>query len=189
MPKSARPRRLVPTVSSMSAGPPAAPRPEGETGASPGGLAALDRAIAALEDQRPVLGDAAVDAAVEPLRRERDRVAGPAAGDQRKMVTVLFADLVGFTELSAAHDPEDVRSVVDAYFSRWRRVIEAAGGTVEKFIGDAVMAVFGLHRSREDDARQAVRAALAMRAGLPRLNDEVSGLGIHLAMRVGIDSG
>src|SRR5207342_515883 len=93
--------------------------------------------------------------------------------EQRKLVTVVFADLVDFTVLSGALDPEDTREVMGAYFAHWREAITAAGGTVEKYIGDAVMAVFGLYRSREDDARQAVRCALAMRRELEQLNDEI----------------
>ena len=77
---------------------------------------------------------------------------------------MLFADLVDFTVLSRQLDPEDTRSVVDACFARWQAAIEAHGGVVEKFIGDAVMAVFGLQRSYEDDAERAVRAGLAMTA-------------------------
>ena len=89
-------------------------------------------------------------------RRGRDR-AGAAGdrraqlvsgqrGEQRKLVSVLFADLVDFNVLSRQLDPEDTRSVVTARFARWQAAIEAHGGVVEKFIGDAVMAVFGLRR-------------------------------------------
>ena len=74
---------------------------------------------------------------------------------------MLFADLVDFTVLSQDLDAEDVRGVVNAYFVRWHEHIEAHGGIVEKFIGDAVMAVFGLHQSREDDPHRAISAALA----------------------------
>ncbi len=158
----------------------------------PGGddLAALDRAIAALEAQRAVLGDDVVETALAPLRERRTALVDRPPGEQRKLVTVVFADLVGFTDLSGWLDPEDTRSIVDTYFARWRRVIEAHGGVVEKFIGDAVMAVFGLHRSWEDDAQRAVRSALAMVTDLAKLNEELERQHrLSLRMRVGIDTG
>ena len=104
--------------------------------------------IGALEAQREVLGDAVVDTAVGPLWERRAALGGRLAGEQRKLVTVLFADLVDFTVLAGRLDAEDVRRVVNAYFVRWHEQIEANGGIVEKFIGDAVMAVFGLYQSR-----------------------------------------
>ncbi len=99
-----------------------------------------------------MLGDAVVATALGPLLERRAALQAAELGEQRKLVTVLFADLVGFTVLSRRLDAEDTRDVVNACFARWQRVIEEHGGVVEKFIGDAVMAVFGLHRSREDDA-------------------------------------
>ena len=102
----------------------------------------------------------------------------------------MFADLVDFTVLSRQLDAEDTREVVNAYFARWQRAIEDHGGVVEKFIGDAVMAVFGLSRSFEDDAHRAIRSALAMLADLEDLNaDLVRRFGVTLHMRVGIDTG
>jgi class 3 adenylate cyclase/tetratricopeptide (TPR) repeat protein len=82
---------------------------------------------------------------------------------ERKVVTVVFADLVGFTERAEALDPEDVEEILRAYHDRLRTELERFGGTVEKFIGDAVMAVFGAPIAREDDPERAVRAALAIR--------------------------
>ncbi|MGC5167628.1 ATP-binding protein [Luteimicrobium sp. DT211] len=158
----------------------------------PGDVRSLDRAVAALERQRAVLGDAVVDAALAPLRAHRVRLGASTSAEQRKVVTVLFADLVDFTATSGALDPEDVRELVHGYFARWRACVEAESGTVEKFIGDAVMAVFGLGRSAEDDAERAVRAALAMRRELVVLN---AGAGAvtppppALRMRVGLDTG
>ena len=81
------------------------------------------------------------------------------------MVSVLFCDVVGFTAASENADPEDVRARMRAYYERLRAVIESFGGTVEKFIGDAVMAVFGAPVAHEDDAERAVRAGLADRGG------------------------
>ena len=161
-------------------------------GGPPGGddLAALEHAIATLEKQRPVLGDDVVDTALAPLQARRAVLLDQAAGEQRRLVTVVFADLVGFTELSGWLDAEDTRTVVDAYFSRWLRVIEEHGGVVEKFIGDAVMAVFGLRQSWEDDAQRAVRASLAMVAELAELNEDLARrFDVRLQMRVGVDTG
>src|SRR4051812_22668067 len=89
--------------------------------------------------------------------------AAPAAIEERKLVTVLFADLVGFTSRSEQLDPEDVRAMLSPYYSRLRSELERYGGTVEKFIGDAVMAVFGAPVAHEDDPERAVRSALAIR--------------------------
>ncbi|HEX9991309.1 MAG TPA: adenylate/guanylate cyclase domain-containing protein [Acidimicrobiales bacterium] len=153
-------------------------------------LAELDHAIAALEAQRGVLGDAVVDTALQPLLERRAEELARSAGEQRKLVTVLFSDLMGFTSMSEAMDAEDVRAALDVYFARWREAIEARGGVVEKYIGDAVMAVFGLHRAEEDDAERAIRAALAMRDELDGVNAVLGPeYGIELAMRVGIDTG
>jgi DNA-binding SARP family transcriptional activator len=85
---------------------------------------------------------------------------------ERKVVSVLFCDLVGFTARSDELDPEDVQAVLEPYFTRVRAELERFGGTVEKFIGDAVMAVFGAPVAHEDDAERAVRAALAVRDAL-----------------------
>ena len=153
-------------------------------------VAAIDDAIAALEAQRKVLGDAVVDTALRPLLAQRAGLVDRAVAEQRKLVTVLFSDLVDFTVLSQQLDAEDVRTVIDAYFLRWQEHIEANGGVVEKFIGDAVMAVFGMHKAAEEDPHRAIRAALAMRSSLDDLNAEVAAThGITLEMRVGIDTG
>src|SRR6478752_4220572 len=83
--------------------------------------------------------------------------------EERKVVSVLFADLVGFTSRAEQLDPEDVRAVLAPYWERLRSELERYGGTVEKFIGDAVMALFGAPVSHEDDPERAVRAGLAIR--------------------------
>src|ERR1041385_7423653 len=82
---------------------------------------------------------------------------------ERKVVTGLFADLVGFTARAEALDPEDVEAILRPYHERLRSELERFGGTVEKFIGDAVMALFGAPTAHEDDPERAVRAALAIR--------------------------
>jgi class 3 adenylate cyclase len=89
--------------------------------------------------------------------------AQPTVREERKIVTVLFADLVGFTSHAERLDPEDVRAMLSPYYARLRQELERHGGTVEKFIGDAVMAVFGAPVAHEDDPERAVRAALAIR--------------------------
>ncbi|MFJ6615569.1 adenylate/guanylate cyclase domain-containing protein [Streptomyces sp. NPDC091289] len=120
--------------------------------------------------------------------------AGPASaaapGDERKPVTVLFCDLVGSTALSGVLDPETLRTVTLRYFEAMSAEIVARGGTPEKFIGDAVMAVFGVPVVRDDDARRALAAALGMRRALARLNEELDAtLGIELATRIGVNTG
>ena len=92
---------------------------------------------------------------------------------ERRLVSVLFADLVGFTTLSEHRDPEEVRELLSRYFDRCRVLIERFGGTVEKFIGDAVMAVWGTPVAREDDAERAVRTALALTQAVTLLGEEV----------------
>jgi class 3 adenylate cyclase/predicted ATPase len=109
-----------------------------------------------------------------------------AAREQRKTVTVLFCDVTGSTALGERLDPETVRRVMRRYFDEMRIVIERHGGTVEKFIGDAVMAVFGVPRVHEDDALRAVRAAVEIRGRLPAVAQD---LGIELVFRTGVNTG
>jgi len=110
-----------------------------------------------------------------------------AATAERRLVSVLFADLVGFTRLSESRDPEEVRELLSRYFDTCRRLIELYGGTVEKFIGDAVMAVWGTPTATEDDAERAVRAALDLVAAVTALGDEVGAP--ELAARAGVLTG
>ena len=101
----------------------------------------------------------------------------------RKAVTVLFCDLVESTALGGRLDPESLRSVMARYYSRARTCIEAHGGTLEKFIGDAVMAVFGVPARHEDDALRAARAALDVRDAIAQLAGELEaeiGFGIAI---------
>src|SRR5919197_3746310 len=90
--------------------------------------------------------------------------------EERKLVTVLFADVSGSTALGERLDPEQLKEVMGSFFEAMREEIEAEGGTVEKFIGDAVMAAFGVPTAHEDDAARALRAALRMRNRLADLN-------------------
>ena len=111
----------------------------------------------------------------------------PPALEERKVVSVLFCDLVGFTAASEQQDPEDVRARIRPYHTRLRAEIERYGGTVEKFVGDAVMAVWGAPAAQEDDAERAVRAALDLVSGVPVLGQEVGAP--HLRARAGVLTG
>jgi class 3 adenylate cyclase/tetratricopeptide (TPR) repeat protein len=114
----------------------------------------------------------------------------PASREVRKVVTVLFADVTGSTALGEQLDPEALRSLMTGYFARMRQVIEAHGGTVEKFIGDAVMAVFGIPQVHEDDALRAVRAAAEIRGVLAAINAELGVTrGIAVRFRTGVNTG
>src|SRR2546429_4466104 len=105
---------------------------------------------------------------------------GGGSGERRKVVTVLFCDVVGSTALGETTDPEALRTLLARYFERMKEIVELHGGTVEKFIGDAVMAVFGIPTAHEDDALRACRVALEMQRTLPQL--EVEG-------RIGLTTG
>src|ERR671923_1931734 len=96
--------------------------------------------------------------------------------EERKVITVVFCDLVGFTARAEQLDPEEVRAILTPYHECVRREIESFGGSVEKFVGDAVMSVFGAPTAYGDDAERAVRAALAVRDSVRALNEGDSGL-------------
>ncbi|HEV3505137.1 MAG TPA: adenylate/guanylate cyclase domain-containing protein, partial [Actinomycetes bacterium] len=116
-------------------------------------------------------------------------LAGPARApaEERRLVTVLFCDLVGFTARSDQADPEDVGALLRPYHVRLRAEIERRGGTLDKFIGDGVMAVFGAPVAHEDDPERAVRCALGMLAAIEELNQAHPSL--DLAIRIGITTG
>ena len=108
----------------------------------------------------------------------------------RKTVTVVFSDLVGSTSLGESMDSETLREILQRYFEAMQTILELHGGAVEKFIGDAIMAVFGLPKLREDDALRAVTAAVEMRTALADLNKELErGWGVTLANRTGVNTG
>jgi class 3 adenylate cyclase len=113
--------------------------------------------------------------------------AAPSLPEERKIVTVLFVDLVGFTARAERLDPEDVRAIQTPYFARVRSAIESFGGTVEKYIGDAVMAVFGAPVAHGDDPERAVRAAMAVLEGVQELNAAESDL--DLQVRIAVNTG
>src|SRR4029453_1480980 len=106
---------------------------------------------------------------------------------ERRIVTILFADLVGFTSRAERMDPEDVRSILSPYFGRVKQEVESFGGMVEKFIGDAVVAVFGAPIAHGDDPERGVRAALAIREAIADLNDGQPGL--DLEARIAVNTG
>jgi class 3 adenylate cyclase/tetratricopeptide (TPR) repeat protein len=112
------------------------------------------------------------------------------AAGSRKTVTVVFCDVTGSTELGERLDPESMRKVMARYFDAMRAALERHGGSVEKFIGDAVMAVFGIPQLHEDDALRAVRAAADMHTALEDLNGELErDQGLRLACRIGVNTG
>jgi predicted ATPase/class 3 adenylate cyclase len=116
--------------------------------------------------------------------------AQPPPQEVRKTVTVVFCDLKGWTELGDRLDSEALREVLALYFSAMKPVLEGHGGTIEKYIGDAIMAVFGLPRMHEDDALRAVRAAAAMREALEDLNVTLRAeFGVTLENRTGVNTG
>jgi class 3 adenylate cyclase/tetratricopeptide (TPR) repeat protein len=117
-------------------------------------------------------------------------ISAPVPRELRKTVTVLFCDVTGSTAMGERLDPESTRRVMARYFDEMRTAIERHGGNVEKFIGDAVMAVFGVPVVHEDDALRAVRAAADMREALRWLNDELErDWGVRIESRIGVNSG
>jgi class 3 adenylate cyclase len=117
-------------------------------------------------------------------------VSAPAPREVRKTVTVVFCDVTGSTAMGERLDPESTRRVMARYFDEMRAAIERHGGRVEKFIGDAVMAVFGIPVVHEDDALRAVRAAADMRDAQTRLNDELErDWGVRIESRIGVNTG
>jgi predicted ATPase/class 3 adenylate cyclase len=113
--------------------------------------------------------------------------AGDAQGEERKVVSILFVDLVGFTASADRTDPEDVRARLRPYHARLKQEIERFGGTIEKFVGDAVMAAFGAPVAREDDAERAVRTGLRILEAIDDLNRAEPGLG--LSVRAAVNTG
>lgn len=153
----------------------------------------LERAIEHLEGQRVTLGDAVVDASIAALRyqlRTHPTIELPAA--QRKLVTVLFADVSGFTAMSETMDAEEVRDAMNALWQQLDAVIERYGGTIDKHLGDGVMAVFGAPTAREDDPERAIQAALAMQDALHNFMPKIRLLAPNappLQVRIGINTG
>ncbi|HET9920029.1 MAG TPA: adenylate/guanylate cyclase domain-containing protein [Ktedonobacteraceae bacterium] len=112
--------------------------------------------------------------------------------EERRVVTIMFADIIGSTSLASGLEPEDMRAILTGYFNLMTAQIRKHGGTLEKYIGDAVMAVFGLPIAHEDDPDRAIRAALDMQQALANFNSQRQALdpdAIRLQMRIGIDTG
>src|SRR5713226_2990729 len=116
----------------------------------------------------------------------------PFSPEERRVVTVMFADITGSTPLADRLDPEDMRAILTGYFNLMTEQIRKHDGTVEKYIGDAVMAVFGVPYAHEDDPDRAIRAALDMQAALSQFNQQRLAQdpeATRLQMRIGINSG
>ena len=150
----------------------------------------LNASIAALEAQRVTLSDAVVDPAIAALRRQLAQLSAVAEKgddqDERKIVTILFSDVSGFTALAEKKDPEEVRTVMNACFDSLVPIVEKYGGTIDKFIGDEIMALFGAPTAHEDDPERALRAALEMMDAIGGFNRTH---GTELDLHIGINSG
>lgn len=163
----------------------------------------LEQAITIQESLRPMLGDAVVDATIAALRQKLDALQTQPAAEQRKQITVLFADLHNFTSMSETLDAEEVSDMMNALWRRIDTAITNHGGTVDKHMGDAVMALWGAEVAHEDDPERALRAALAMQAEVAefvktnlrkRLDSHPSATSVApdesvLRMRIGINTG
>lgn len=150
----------------------------------------LNAAIAGLEAQRAALGDAVVDPALAALHQQLAQLEASSvesgATEERKIVTILFADVSGFTALAEKKEAEEVRSLINACFEYLVPVVQKYGGTIDKFIGDEIMALFGAPVAHEDDAERALRTALELMeamAGFNRAN------GTDLNLHIGINTG
>ncbi|HEY4285340.1 MAG TPA: adenylate/guanylate cyclase domain-containing protein, partial [Chthoniobacterales bacterium] len=126
----------------------------------------LESAMSGLEAQRGLLGDSVVEPALAALRQqlaELDHAPRQTRADEeRKNVTILFVDVSGFTALAERLDPEEVRNMINACFDQLVPIVEKYGGTIDKFIGDEIMALFGAPVAHENDPERGLRAALEM---------------------------
>ncbi|MFL6505803.1 MAG: adenylate/guanylate cyclase domain-containing protein, partial [Candidatus Udaeobacter sp.] len=151
----------------------------------------LVAAIAGLEAQREILGDAVVDPAIGALRQQLAELETNGETrvrtDERKLVTILFADVSGFTALSEKLDPERVRELINACFDWLVPIVQKYDGTIDKFIGDEIMALFGAPIAHEDDAERALRAALEMLKAIVAFNHaNETELSLHLGINTGL---
>jgi class 3 adenylate cyclase len=150
----------------------------------------LNASIAALEAQRGALGDAVVDPAIAALRQQLSQLGAAiekqAPEDERKLVTIVFADISGFTALSEKKDPEEVRELMNACFQSLVPIVQKYEGTIDKFIGDEIMALFGAPIAHEDDPERALHAALEMMDAITAVNRKH---GTELGIHIGINSG
>jgi len=150
----------------------------------------LESAIIALEAQRSVLGDVVVELSLAALRQQLAELRvspAPSLKGERRLVTVMFADISGFTALADTLDPEAVRDLINACFEILVPIVEKYGGTVDKFIGDEIMALFGAPVTHENDPERALRAALEMMDALAEFNAErATTLGLHFGINSGL---
>ena len=152
--------------------------------------AQIKRTISDLEAQRARLGDAVVDPAIAALREQLAKLLTPSraeiADEERKIVTVMFADISGFTQLAEQMDAEEARGLVNACFERFVPVVQRYDGTIDKFLGDAIMVLFGAPIAHENDPERALRAALELMAALKSFNaDRELALGLHIGINTG----
>lgn len=147
--------------------------------------AKIEAAIAAQEQLRSVVGDDVVEAAITALRSQLDDESTPPP--QRKLVTVLFADLAGFTEWGESADIEDLGETLHSLWQRLDATVVSYGGRIDKHIGDALMAVWGVDQASDADPERAVRAALEMRAAFGEVWPEQSGSDVRI--RIGVNTG
>ncbi len=150
----------------------------------------LKAAIASLESQRSTLGDTVVDPAIAALREQLTRIGSGSdapIADERKLVTIVFTDISGFTALSEKLDPEKVRELINACFDWLVPVVQKYDGTIDKFIGDEIMALFGAPIAHEDDAERALRAALEMMDAIASFNHaNGTEFGLHAGINTGL---
>lgn len=151
----------------------------------------IEQAIATLQTRRIALDEPLLETCLAALRRQLAHFEQPLAlKGERKQVTVMFADISGFTAMSEKLDPEEVRSMINACFERLGAVIDQYGGHIDKFIGDEIMALFGAPVAHENDPERALRAALDMMAALETFNAEHAALiPKPLKLHFGINSG
>jgi predicted ATPase/class 3 adenylate cyclase len=150
----------------------------------------LRAAIAGLEAQRSILGDAVVEPALAALRQQLGKLGTArtesAVAEERKIVTILFVDVSGFTALAETLDAEDVRSLINHCFERLVPIVQKYGGTIDKFIGDEIMALFGAPIAHENDPERALRASLEMMDAISSFNHEhKTKLGLHIGVNTG----
>ncbi len=149
-------------------------------------IAELEAAIVALEAQGAALGEAVVATALNALRAQLAALTAAPPAEQRRRATLLFADIIGFTSLSEQMDAEEIQVLLAALWAQLDQIILAHGGALDKHIGDAVLAAWGLEQAREDDAERAVRAALALQQALAAFRAAGEA---PLHIRVGLNTG
>ena len=163
-------------------------------------IAQLQQAITVQESMRSMLGEAIVNTTIAALRKQLAELEGQAApqahmpppagasapGQQRKLASVLFADIAGFTALSETLDAEDVTDIMNDLWQQIDAAITNHGGWIDKHIGDAVMALWGVEQSHEDDPEHALHAALAMQNALADFRQQRQ---VQLSMRIGVNTG